>query len=102
MKPHAARKSGSERLIFTLPHALVAELEEYAAALRGGNKSGFVADALRAYIDQFRRRQHTQRLRQSYAQAADAARAVQREWEPLDDETWAKLDGLERRPRPHR
>ena len=40
-------KKGSERMIFTLPKALAGELEEYARLLRDGNKSGFVADAIR-------------------------------------------------------
>jgi metal-responsive CopG/Arc/MetJ family transcriptional regulator len=101
MKHGSSRETGSERLIFTLPRTLVAELEKYARALRAGNKSGFVADALRSYIDQFRRRRHTQLLRDSYAQAAAAARAVQRQWESLDEETWARLEEAEA-PRPPR
>jgi metal-responsive CopG/Arc/MetJ family transcriptional regulator len=81
-------------MIFTLPKPLAAELEEYARVLRGGNKSGFVADAVRSYIDHFRRRRHTALLRSSYAAAADQSRALAREWELLDDETWARLDQL--------
>jgi hypothetical protein len=93
--PHS---TGSERLIFTLPKSLAAELEEYARVLRNGNKSGFVADAIRSYIEYFRKRRHTQLLRESYAAAAEAGQAVNREWEPLDDETWARLDQLEKHP----
>jgi metal-responsive CopG/Arc/MetJ family transcriptional regulator len=95
---HAGRQpeTGSERMIFTLPKALTVELEEYARVLRDGNKSGFVADAIRAYIDHFRKRRHTQLLRQSYAQAAAQSQAVNEEWEALDDETWARLDRLEK------
>lgn len=91
----------SKRLLFTLPRSLAAELEKYAAVLRGGNKSGFVADAILWYIDHFRRRRHTQLLRDAYAQAAARGQAVNTEWAPLDDETWVRLDGLERHP-PHR
>ena len=87
--------AGSERVIFTLPKSLAKELDEYARVLRGGNKSGFIADAIRAHIDHFRRRRHTARLRQSYAAAAEQSRAVAREWEPLSDATWAQLDQLE-------
>jgi len=61
---------GSERVIFTLPAGLAAELEEYAQILRRGNKSGFVADAIRGYIDSFRKRRHTPLLRQGYAESA--------------------------------
>jgi hypothetical protein len=97
------RESRSERVIFTLPRPLVVELEEFADALRDGNKSGFVADAIQSYIDQFRRRRHTSLLRASYAAAAKKSQAIAREWEPLDDETWAKLDALERKtPRKRR
>jgi hypothetical protein len=88
-------ESGSERMMFSLPKALAAELEEYARVLRQGNKSGFVADAVRAYIDHFRRRRHTALLRQSYAAAAKAGGDIAREWEPLDEETWSRLDELE-------
>jgi metal-responsive CopG/Arc/MetJ family transcriptional regulator len=96
--PH--HDTGSARLIFTLPKPLARELEQYARLLRNGNKSGFVADAIRSYIDHFRKRRHTQLLRQSYAQAAEDNRAVNREWEPLDDETWSRLDEAERQPKP--
>lgn len=91
------QESGSERMIFTLPKPLAAELKEYARALRSGNKSGFVADAIRSYIDYYRKRRHTALLRDAYAASAEKSRAIAREWEPLDDETWARLDELERR-----
>ena len=45
-KPNRTR----ERVIFTLPRKVVAHLERYARIVRGGNKSGFVADAIEAYI----------------------------------------------------
>ena len=92
-------ENGSERMIFTLPKPLAAELKEYACILRGGNKSGFVADAIRSYIDSLRRRRHTALLRESYAASAAHGRMVAREWEPLDDETWARLDQVDRKGR---
>jgi metal-responsive CopG/Arc/MetJ family transcriptional regulator len=97
---HAKRKkkTGSERVIFTLPRSLTAELEAYARLLREGNKSGFVADAVRSYIDHFRKRQHTQLLREAYARSASHGRRISHEWEPLDDETWARLDELKAKP----
>lgn len=91
------REARSKRVIFTLPKPLVIELEQYADAVRNGNKSGFVADAIEGHIQQFRRRRHTALLRKSYAAAAGKSRAIAEEWEPLDDETWARLDELEER-----
>ena len=91
------REARSARVIFTLPKPLVIELERYADAVRNGNKSGFVADAIEGHIQQFRRRRHTALLRKSYAAAAEESRAIAEEWEPLDDETWARLDKLERK-----
>ena len=94
--PSHRPETGSERLIFTLPRGLVKDLKKFAHALRNGNKSGFVADAIRSYIANFRRRRHTQLLRQSYVQAGEQNQGINRQWEPLDDETWARLDALER------
>jgi hypothetical protein len=84
----------SKRVTFTLPKPLAAKLAEYARVLRGGNKSGFVADAVRSYIDQFHRPRHTALVRKSYAAAATHARELARVWTPLDHETWARLDEL--------
>jgi metal-responsive CopG/Arc/MetJ family transcriptional regulator len=89
-------ETGSERVIFTLPRSLAGEVEEYARLLRNGNKSGFVADAIRSYIDYFRKRRHTELLRQGYAASAEQSREIAQEWEPLDNETWAKLDQVEK------
>jgi metal-responsive CopG/Arc/MetJ family transcriptional regulator len=90
----SSSSGSSKRVILTLPKPLAAELAKYARLLRGGDKSGFVADALRSYIDQFHRRRHVALVRESYAAAANHARALAREWAPLDDETWARLDEL--------
>jgi metal-responsive CopG/Arc/MetJ family transcriptional regulator len=89
----------SKRVSLTLPKPMAVELAKYARLLRGGNKSGFVADAVRSYIDQFHRRRHTALVRESYAAAATHARAVAREWALLDEETWARLGELEAKPR---
>jgi uncharacterized membrane protein len=43
--------------------------------------------------------QHIAALRQGYAAAAKESLALTREWEPLDDEVWAKLDRIEARVR---
>jgi hypothetical protein len=80
------------RVIFTLPPDLVNDIKRYASKLRGGNKSGFVADALRSYIDQLRKARHTAKLREAYAASAKASLAITRQWEPLDAEAWARLD----------
>ena len=87
-----------QRVIFSLPPDLVADVKRYASKLRGGNKSGFVADALRSYIDQLHKSRHTAKLRESYAASAEAGLAITREWEPLDAEAWAQLD----KEKPHR
>jgi hypothetical protein len=94
-RPSQHPETGSERVIFTLSKALAADVEEYARVLRNGNKSAFIADAIRSYIDNFRKRRHTQLLRQVYGRAAEQSQAINREWEPLDDETWVRLDELQ-------
>jgi hypothetical protein len=96
------QETGFERMMFSLPKPLVAELKKYACVLRGGNKSGFVSDAVRSYIDHFRRRRHTALLRESYRAAAESGRTLAREWEPLDEETWSRLDELERKSKTSR
>ncbi len=85
----------SERAIFTLPAPLVAEIRAYAKAVRGGNKSGFVADAVRAYIELLRKKQYTAMVRESYAAAASDELAVLRDWEAVDAEAWDELDKAE-------
>ncbi len=84
--------SKQQRVIFSLPPELVDDLQRYATQLRGGNKSGFVADALRSYIDQLHKARHTAKLRDAYAASAAAGLAITRQWEPLDAEAWAQLD----------
>ena len=94
---NASRKAAvaHERAIFSLPKELLAELGRYAQVVRGGNKSGFVADAIQAYITHLRKTNHTRKLRQSYAAAAGESLAVAQEWEPLSEEAWAKLNEVE-------
>jgi hypothetical protein len=84
-----------ERLIFTLPSSVAADLRRYADVLRAGNKSGLAADAIRWYLDHLRKVRHTEKLRESYAKAAEHGRRISRQWEGIDDETWARLDQLE-------
>jgi hypothetical protein len=87
--------SKQQRVIFSLPPDLVADVQRYAAQVRGGNKSGFVADALRCYIEHLHKACHTAKLREAYAAAAGAGLAITREWEPLDAEAWEQLDRKE-------
>lgn len=84
-----------ERAIFSLPKRVVAQMERYARLVRDGNKSGFVADAIEAYVRHLRRTAHTRKLRASYAAAAADNQAVAEAWEPLSDEVWAKLEESE-------
>ena len=90
--PREDGNSKQQRVIFSLPPNLVADIQRYAAQVRAGNKSGFVADALRSYIDHLHKACHTAKLRQGYAAAAAAGLAITREWEPLDMEAWEQLD----------
>jgi hypothetical protein len=47
-RPNKDNAGKQQRVIFSLPRELVAEIRRYASELRGGNKSGFVADAIRS------------------------------------------------------
>jgi len=97
-RPLQDNVSKQQRVIFTLPPDLVADIKRYASKLRGGNTSGFVADALRSYINQLRKARRTAKLREAYAASAEAGIAITRQWEPLDAEAWARLD----KDKPHR
>lgn len=89
-KPH------QDQLDFTLPPELVSEARRFADAFHDGNNSGFVATAIRHYIEHLRKARHTAKLRQSYAAAAADARLVAREWDAVSEEAWAKLDAKSR------
>jgi metal-responsive CopG/Arc/MetJ family transcriptional regulator len=91
-RPRHDDTSKQQRVIFSLPPELVDDLQRYATQLRGGNKSSFVADALRSYIDQLQKARHTAKLRDAYAASAAAGLAITRQWESLDAEAWAQLD----------
>ena len=96
MRRNASKRTNNhERMIFTIPQPVAEEIRQYADAVRGANKSGFVADAVRWYVDYLRRVQRTAKLRQSYAQAAERSLQICKEWEPLDGEVSARLDELE-------
>ena len=96
MKRRGSRQTSThERMIFTIPRPLADEIRRYADAVRRSNKSGFITDAVRWYLDHLHRLHHTGKLRESYAQAAEQALQICKEWEPLDDEAWAKLEELE-------
>lgn len=85
-------KTRHARAIFTLPPELLAEAKKFAAAFHNGNNSGFVAAAIRNYIDHLRKVRHTAKLRESYAAAAAEARQVAQEWDAASEEAWAMLD----------
>lgn len=92
------RRQKSERMIFTLPRSLADDIRLFADGIRGSNKSGFVADAVRWYVDYLRKTRHTSRLRESYARSAERSHQICNEWLPLDQEVWAKLDEIETHP----
>jgi DNA-binding transcriptional MocR family regulator len=85
------------RQLFTLPPHLVEQIETYADICRGGNKSGFVADAVEAYINSLGHYRHAQKLRAAYTAAAHQSQLVAADFEHLDNEIWARLDQLEAR-----
>lgn len=91
----AERRRNTTRANLTLPVPLMKEVEKYAALVRDGDRSGFVADALRSYIDRLRKAHHTAKLRRSYAAAAAQGRQITEEWQASDEELAARLRGLE-------
>jgi hypothetical protein len=88
-----------ERLLVTLPQTTAAKLVKYAKVCRQGNKSGFVADAIEAYVSQLHGHRHTERLRESYAASAEHGGRVAQAWQALDEAAWAELDRLEKETR---
>lgn len=90
---------GRERVMFTLPPEVVAEAKKFADAFHDGNKSGFVAAAIRSYVEHLRKSRHTSRMRASYSKAAREARASVGEWESVASESWEKLDSIESKGR---
>jgi hypothetical protein len=85
-----------ERVLVTLPRPTATKLTKYAKVCRQGNKSGFVADAIEAYVAALHRGRHTRNLRQAYAASAEQALRVASEWQHVDEEVWAQLDRLEK------
>jgi|GEM_PF-6325722 len=47
-----------------------------------------------AQAEHFRKWLGTQLLRRAYMQSANHGGKINREWEALDDEAWARLDAL--------
>jgi metal-responsive CopG/Arc/MetJ family transcriptional regulator len=88
-------KQACQRIIVSLPRPLVGAIRQYSRLFRRGNKSGFVADAVRNYIDYLRRSHHTAKLRAAYAASAEESLRIGQPWEMLADEVWLKLDRLE-------
>lgn len=95
-KTSARSKTHRARAIFTLPPELLEEARRFANAFHEGNNSGFVAAAIRNYIDHLRKVRHTARLRESYAKAAVDARRVAAEWDAVSNEAWAMIDAAPR------
>jgi metal-responsive CopG/Arc/MetJ family transcriptional regulator len=97
-RPRHENPGKQQRVIFTLPPDLVNDIQRHASKVRGGNKSGFVAEAIHCYIDQLHKTRHTAKLRAAYAASTKASLAITRQWESLDAEAWARLD----KDKPHR
>jgi len=81
-----------ERAIFTLPPDLLAETRRFAGAFHDGNNSGFVAAAIRSYIEHLKKARHTSRLRESYLAASAQGRKVADSWDAASAEAWSRLE----------
>ena len=88
-----------ERMMFTLPPELAAEARKFAGAFFDGNNSGFVAAAIRNYIDHLRKVRHTAKMRESYAASAQAGGDVAAEWDAASAEAWARIERPKTRSR---
>lgn len=98
MKKNTRQKRLSyKRAIFSLPAPLLNRLSKYATIASGGNKSGFVAEAIEEKMDCIRKSAHTRELREAYKATAARGLCVTKEWEQADDELWLRLDELEAR-----
>lgn len=84
-----------KKVMLSLPEEVAKKVEHYARLLNDGNKSGFVTKVLEEKIEYLHKAYHTQKMREAYTAAAKESLRISKEWEPLDDELWAKLDKLE-------
>lgn len=80
-----------EQAVFSLPPALLREAKRFAKQYHNGNNSGFVAAAIRGYIDHLRKVRHTTKLRASYAAAAKR-QDIAADWDEVSEEAWSMLD----------
>jgi metal-responsive CopG/Arc/MetJ family transcriptional regulator len=85
-----------KKAMFSLPEALLEQLPTFAKMVNEGNKSSFVADAIKEKIERVRKLIHTQRLRESYRQAAQENLKIIEEWKHVDAETRRLLDDQEK------
>jgi metal-responsive CopG/Arc/MetJ family transcriptional regulator len=84
-----------ERVLYTLPSVVVQNIDHYAKKVRRGNKSGFVADAIKAYIALLKKNVETNRLRDAYALSAQDSMKISGEWQVADAELDKALDDIE-------
>ncbi|HSX24867.1 MAG TPA: hypothetical protein VLG69_02795 [Candidatus Andersenbacteria bacterium] len=85
-----------ERVLYTLSSDVVKSVERYARKIRNGNKSGFVADAIEAYINLLKKNVETNRLSDAYALSAKYNRKINQEWQVADAELDKALDDIEK------
>jgi metal-responsive CopG/Arc/MetJ family transcriptional regulator len=91
-KMKTSKSQEFDRVIVSLPKPLIGDLRRYSQLFRGGNKSGFVADAVRNHIAYLRKLQHTAKLREAYAASAKDSFQVHQIWDPLSAEAWKKIE----------
>ncbi|MEX0998995.1 MAG: ribbon-helix-helix domain-containing protein [Thermodesulfobacteriota bacterium] len=81
-----------QRVLVTLPKPLVGELQRYAKSFRNGNKSGFIADAIKEKIEHIHKVRYTEKIRDSYRAAASRNKKIMDEWEDADMEVLDRLE----------
>ena len=99
-RTRSSERTCRQRVIYSLPPELVAEARRFAGVFYEGNNSGFVAAAIRSYIDRLRKERHTAKMRDSYAAGANAGRKVAALWDAASDEVWQAIDSKKPAGRP--
>ncbi len=87
-----------ERVLYTLPSEAVRNVDKYAQKIRKGDTSGFVADAIEAYVALLTKKSETNRLRESYVLVTQDNEKTMREWQVADVEFERALDEIKHEP----
>lgn len=85
-----------KKMLISLPEPLVEKLAEYAAKSHGGNKSGFVAQAIEDKIERLYKVAYTEKMRDAYRTSAKRNQAMLKEWRYVDAQTAQILEDSEK------